>query len=341
MKALKSFLLIIAVIYSYGSFAQDVTTVEAKTEDISKNLDLEAVASVFGESKDLEDFEKRLNDPEAQITNLDMNDDGLVDYLRVMETVKDDTHYIAIQAVVGENEYQDVASIEVEKDEKGETTVQVVGDVYMYGTNYIVQPVYVSPPVIYVTFWGPMYHPYHSPWYWHYHPPYYHPWHPHPHHHYHSHVRVHVNVNNSYHRTNVRVSSNSVHIQKSTRKNDYGSKNTNQSFENRNKGVSNASQLNKTTPNSNVSTGSNKNNKANNNKVDNNWQPKNDNSKGDAKTQQPDWSKNNKSNNGANNKSNVGNQQKPKTNNQNYNKPSTQTRPSTPTTRPTPQRRRR
>ena len=334
MRIIKTIIFILAI-FTASSYAQDVTTVEAKTEDISKNLDLEAVASVFGESKDLEDFEKKLNDPEAQITNLDVNDDGLVDYLRVMETVKDDTHYVAIQAVVGENEYQDVASIEVEKDEEGETTVQVVGDVYMYGTNYIVQPVYVSPPVIYVTFWGPMYHPYHSPWYWHYHPPYYHPWHPHPHHHYHSHVRVHVNVHNSYHRTNVRISSNSVHIQNTTRKNDYGSKNKNQSFENRNKGVGNASQLNKSTP----ANTANKNKTGN--KVDNNWEPKSGNSKNDVKSKQPDWSKNNKEGSSANkkDKSNVGNQQKPKTNN--YKKPSTQTRPSHPVSRPRPQGRRR
>jgi len=233
MKALKPFLFIVAIIFSCGSFAQDVTTVEAKTEDISENLDLEAVASVFGESKDLEDFEKRLNDPEAQITNLDMNGDSIVDYLRVMETVKDDTHYIAIQAVLGEDQYQDVASIEVEKDSKGETTVQVVGDVYMYGPDYIIQPVYVRPPVIYTVFWVSMYRPYHSPWYWHHHPPYYRPWHPYPHHHYHSHVRVHINPRHSYHRTTVRYSRNSVAIQKRVRRNDYGARHKNSSYANR------------------------------------------------------------------------------------------------------------
>ena len=37
-------------------FAQDVTTITASSDDISDNLDLEAVASIFGDSKDLEDF---------------------------------------------------------------------------------------------------------------------------------------------------------------------------------------------------------------------------------------------------------------------------------------------
>lgn len=83
--------------------AQDVTTVEATDSDISENLDLEAVASVFGESEDLEDFEKKLNDPEMQISNLDLNEDGEVDYLRVVEASKDDTHVFTVQAVIGED----------------------------------------------------------------------------------------------------------------------------------------------------------------------------------------------------------------------------------------------
>jgi len=155
-----------------------VNTVEATDSDISDNLDLEAVASIFGDAKDLEEFEKKLNDPETQISNLDLNEDGEVDYLRVIETSKDNTHLVTIQAVIEKDKYQDVATIDVEKDSKGETQVQVVGDVYMYGPGYIVEPVYVHPPVICVWFWGPLYSPWYSPFYWGFYPPYYHPWHP-------------------------------------------------------------------------------------------------------------------------------------------------------------------
>jgi len=56
--------------------AQDRTTVNAMSSDISDNLDLKAVASIFGESKDLADFEQRLNNPKAQISNLDLNNDN-------------------------------------------------------------------------------------------------------------------------------------------------------------------------------------------------------------------------------------------------------------------------
>ncbi len=61
-----------------------MTTITASNKDLSDNLDLEGVVSIFGETKDLEDFEKRLNDPKTQVSNLDLNNDGEVDYLRII-----------------------------------------------------------------------------------------------------------------------------------------------------------------------------------------------------------------------------------------------------------------
>lgn len=219
-------ILAVALFVAFGNLnAQDVTTVEATDSDISDNLDLEAVASVFGEAEDLEDFEEKLNDPDTQISNLDLNEDGEVDYLRVVEASEDETHLVTIQAVIAEDQYQDVAVIDVEKGDDDETNVQVVGDVYMYGPDYIITPVYVHPPVIVVWFWGPYYNPWRSPYYWGYYPPYYRPWQPYPAPRYRTNVHVHVNVNNSYHRTTVRKSTTTVELQNRSRKNDYGSKN--------------------------------------------------------------------------------------------------------------------
>ncbi|TLX77587.1 hypothetical protein E9993_02795 [Labilibacter sediminis] len=237
--------LILALFPIYGIWAQDVTTVEATDSDISDNLDLEAVASVFGEAKDLEDFEKKLNDPDTQISNLDLNEDGEVDYLRVVEASKDDTHVVTIQAVIAKDQYQDVATIDVEKDSNGDTQVQVVGDVYMYGPDYIIEPVYVHPPVIWVWFWGPYYHPWHSPYYWGYYPPYYHPWRPYPPHRYRTNVHVHINVNHTYRHTTVRRSKTSIHLQNKNSRNDYGMKHPDKSFAKRNEGIKNKQELNK------------------------------------------------------------------------------------------------
>ncbi len=241
---LKNTIILMGLLVAFTSIsAQDVTTVEATSGDISENLDLEAVASVFGESKDLEDFEKRLNDPEKQISNLDLNGNGEVDYLRVVEASEGDTRVVIVQAVLGKDQYQDVAVIDVERNSKGETQVQVVGDVYIYGSNYIIEPVYVAPPPITVWFWGPLYRPWHSPYYWGYYPPYYRPWRPYPCHYYRSRVHVHINVRHTYHTTNVRRSTRSASIHYDNRRNDYGRQHPDRSFDRRNNGVNNRAAL--------------------------------------------------------------------------------------------------
>lgn len=225
MKTKIGLLMIVFLVAMTNLNAQDVTTVKAKDSNISENLDLEAVASVFGESKDIEDFEKRLNDPKTQISNLDLNKDGEVDYLRVIESSKNEDHKVTIQAVIGKDKYQDVAVIDVDKDSKGETEVQVVGDVQLYGPDYIITPVYVHPPVVVVWFWGPYYKPWRSPYYYGYYPPYYRPWRPYPTPRYRTNVNVNINKNNSYSRTTVKKNNTSVELQNKSRKNDMGSKN--------------------------------------------------------------------------------------------------------------------
>ncbi len=227
-----------------SGFAQDVTTVEAKSTDISDNLDLEAVASIFGESKDLEDFEKKLNDPKLKISNLDLNEDGNVDYLRVVETSDKDAHVVAIQAVIGKDMYQDVATVDVVKDNDGKTQVQVVGDVYMYGPDYIIQPVYYRPPIIFTFFWG-HYHPWHSPYHWGHYPHYYHHWHPYPPHTYHGNININININNTYNRTSVNSNRKTADLHKKISRNDFAKSNPDKSFQKRNRGITNKQALDK------------------------------------------------------------------------------------------------
>lgn len=185
-------------------FAQDRTTVTANNSDISDNLDLRAVASIFGDSKDLADFERRLNDPNSQISNLDLNGDNRVDYLRVIETVEGNVHLVIIQSVLGRDNYQDIATVEVERDRYNKVQVQVVGDVYMYGNNYIYEPVYAYTPVIYTSFWVGNYRPYYSSWYWGYYPSFYVAWTPFPIYTYHNHIGIYINHTHHYNYVNYR-----------------------------------------------------------------------------------------------------------------------------------------
>ena len=158
--------------------ADQTVTVTATNADISEDLDLKTVATLFGQAKDLEQFEQMLNNPDSAFSNLDLNGDGNVDYLRVIETADQTRHLIVIQAVLAKDIYQDVASIFVEKDPESESvTVQVIGDEYIYGADYIIEPVYIYRPVIYDWFWGPSWVCWHSPFYWDYWPTWWHPYH--------------------------------------------------------------------------------------------------------------------------------------------------------------------
>ena len=223
-------ILLFSLLLLQGIQAQDDSTDEAIIEELSDNLDLEAVASIFAESEDLEAFENALNDPDTQVSNLDLNEDDQVDYLRVMESAEDDTHVIALQAVLDEDVYQDVATIEVEQDDSGETVVQFVGDVYLYGPNYIIEPVYVFRPAIFSIFWRPYYRPYRSVYFWGYYPPRWRYWRPFPVAHYTRNVYVHVNARHTYRRTHIRYSTRAVTVHRSVRRNDYARTNPNRSY---------------------------------------------------------------------------------------------------------------
>ncbi|NBW28014.1 MAG: hypothetical protein EBR38_05545 [Flavobacteriaceae bacterium] len=246
MKKKILFLMFFFLLFVNTIHSQTRTTVNASNSEISDNLDLKAVASIFGDSKNLEDFEYRLNNPKYKISNLDLNDDRQVDYLRVFETVKGNTHLIVIQAILEKDIFQDVATIEVEKDSYNNTQVQIVGDVYLYGNNYIFEPVYVNSPLVFSYFWAPNYRIYYSRWNWGYYPRFYNYWRPFPIYRYHRNVRNWINFKNQYKYVNVRRSSVAINLHRNIRANSYEIRRPELSFVRRNANVSNRYELDRT-----------------------------------------------------------------------------------------------
>lgn len=233
------FLSILASFFIIQTEAQNRTTVNATSNEISDNLDLRAVASIFGDSRNLEDFERRLNDPELQISNLDLNNDDEVDYLRVIESVEYNTHVVIIQSVLDRDVYQDVATIDIERDNYNRVQVQFIGNEYMYGPNYIYEPVYYSTPLIYASFWASNYRPYVSNWYWNYYPSYYYAWNPYPVYRYRSNINLCVNFHNSYNYVSYRRSNLAISLYNSRRSNAYERRYPNYAFTRRYSNYSN------------------------------------------------------------------------------------------------------
>jgi hypothetical protein len=167
------------------------------------NLNLYAVMKLFQDSKTLEEFEQRLNDPNSTINNLDLNGDNLVDYIKVIDNVDGDVHNIVLQVAVSPKENQDVAVFTVQRFHNGQVQIQLTGDEQLYGKDYIIEPVNSEAnrgetpnpgysgntrtvnDQVQVATWPlvsfiflPTYSAWHSSWYWGYYPSYWHPWRP-------------------------------------------------------------------------------------------------------------------------------------------------------------------
>ena len=179
--------------------AQD-TTVPDSTGLPGDHFSLEGALELFKKAESPEDFEKLLNEEENNVNNLDLNEDGDIDYIRVVDNMDGEAHAIILQVVVSKNESQDVAVIEIERQGDEEAILQILGDEDLYGEATIVEPyeldtkddgrgpsVTVDRIVVNVFFWpsvryvyGPRYRVYVSPFHWGYYPGWWRPWHPRP-----------------------------------------------------------------------------------------------------------------------------------------------------------------
>lgn len=152
------------IFVSFGSAFAKKVTVKSTSSGVSEGLDLNAAAELLKEADNLELYEKLLNDPDTGINNLDLDEDEEVDYIRVEEAVADDTHFVVLQTQLAENEYQDVATIAIEKEDEDKYAMQIQGDPVIYGENYYIVPANVNIATWRVIRWiyRPAYRPYRS-----------------------------------------------------------------------------------------------------------------------------------------------------------------------------------
>lgn len=218
---------------------QQVTTtkVMATNYDISLHLDLQAIAAAFAQASSPREFEYLLNNPAYMLSNLDLNYDGYVDYLRVVEVMERFNHVYVIQAMLGANIYQDVATIVAEVPSFGSYRVVVIGDPYVYGPSYYIQPVYFERPNIFKYICKAGYSVWVSPYRWGYYPSHYKYVAPVYLNHYQAYVNTYM-TNHHYchevHYTNVNFYTNINVVIKNVSRNDYGVQHADRSFAVRN-----------------------------------------------------------------------------------------------------------
>lgn len=188
---------------SFNAFAQ-----QDSTGLPGDNFSLQGALIMFKQAGSPEEFEKLINTEEKNVNNLDLNGDGEIDYIKVIDKADKDIHAIILQVAVSETENQDIAVIELEKTGDTTAVLQIIGDEEIFGEQVIAEPsdegdeiedeksnrpgkgpsTYFFEPnrvIVNVFFWPgvrfiyqPFYKPWVSPWRWRYYPHYWKPWRP-------------------------------------------------------------------------------------------------------------------------------------------------------------------
>src|SRR5687767_3631996 len=104
------------------------------------NFSLQGALDLFKKAGSPEEFEKLLNSEDSKVNNLDLNEDGNTDYIRVVSKRENDVQIFVLQSLVAENESQDIAVIELEKTGKDNAVIEIVGDEDIFGEETIVEP---------------------------------------------------------------------------------------------------------------------------------------------------------------------------------------------------------
>lgn len=114
------------------------TTNTIQTGTAEEGLDLQAVTQIAKTAKDAADLEKQLNLPDS-VNNLDLDEDGKVDYIHVTEfkDVTEDTRGFSLTVDLGKNNIQEIATIILQKDIENNQRVRVfvTGNQEIYGDD--------------------------------------------------------------------------------------------------------------------------------------------------------------------------------------------------------------
>ncbi|MFK8010289.1 MAG: hypothetical protein AB8H03_28300 [Saprospiraceae bacterium] len=189
---------LLSIIFLSATTAQRV---EERTGYDGDFFSLEGAIELFKSSNTISDFERRLNEEDTYVNNLDLDRDGQIDFIRVEHIRQGNFHAIVLQVPLNRYDVQDIAVIEIEKTGRRSAMLQIIGDEDMYGEEVIVEPYERSgysrgrggPTADYdftrgyvnVYWWSPVQHifgrhyrVYRSPYYWSYYPSYWRPWRP-------------------------------------------------------------------------------------------------------------------------------------------------------------------
>jgi hypothetical protein len=199
-------LLLFFVCFAASTFNARAT--EDSTGLPGDHFSLQGALEMFKQASSIEAFEKLINTESNNVNNLDLNGDGEIDYVSVIDKADKEVHAFILRVAVSATESQDIAVIELEKTGDTSAMLQIIGDDEMYGEQVIVEPsdegdeletddgkgsgpsfqydfTKASRIIVNVFYWPsvrfvfhPAYVPWVSPWRWRNYPGWWRPWRP-------------------------------------------------------------------------------------------------------------------------------------------------------------------
>ncbi|MBK1835668.1 hypothetical protein JIN78_16510, partial [Roseibacillus ishigakijimensis] len=107
------------------------------TSEAQDGLDLQAVTALLKTVKDAAGLEARLNSTaEPRINNLDLDENDEIDYVKVDEYQEGKITGFSLSTELAEGDVQELATIEISRDENGQAQVQTQGNPQVYGNGH-------------------------------------------------------------------------------------------------------------------------------------------------------------------------------------------------------------
>lgn len=159
--------------YSTGQVVVNEPTVSVTptVSNLGANLDLQALGELVKNSATPQDIENKLNTT-GSINNLDLNNDGNVDYIKVTEYGDGNTKGFSFTVDLNNNETQEIATIEVNKG-AANAQMNIQGNQNLYGNNGYYQSQYSLSDLMFMHYLYSYHSPYYSPYHYGYYPTYY------------------------------------------------------------------------------------------------------------------------------------------------------------------------
>ena len=136
-------------------------TVAAQAAD---GLDLKAVTALLKEVKSAEDLEEKINSGTPRLSNLDLNEDGTIDYVKVEEYSAGEVKGFSLTTELGPDDVQELATIEIMKDGEKGYVAQTHGNSQIYGNHYYHRSSFGLGDFLLWNYLLSSHRPYHSPY---------------------------------------------------------------------------------------------------------------------------------------------------------------------------------